>query len=52
MSDNKTAWMALWRRALAGAGQASAFEISEVVPQVAAKLKVTAAEARKVVEGC
>jgi hypothetical protein len=40
MSDSQTIWMALWRRALSHDNPLEPFEISEIVPEVAAALKV------------
>lgn len=44
MSDFKTIWTILWTRAAARPGP---FEISEVAPEVAQRLKISAQEAQK-----
>jgi L-alanine-DL-glutamate epimerase-like enolase superfamily enzyme len=51
MSDNQTVWMILWRRALKSADPRAPFEISEVVPQVAAALHLKEEQATKLVGG-
>ena len=49
MSDYQTLWTILCRRALSGPNSGQAFEISEVVPDVAQALQVTNPQAERMV---
>ncbi|MCA1685190.1 MAG: hypothetical protein LC745_04245 [Planctomycetia bacterium] len=51
MSDSQTAWTMLWDRAARGLVPGSPFEIGEAAPDVARALKISDADARKLIGG-
>jgi hypothetical protein len=51
MSDNQTVWTILLKHALTGTDPLAPFEVSEVVPQVAAALNIPEKRATQLVGG-